>query len=143
MEPGFQVLNVMSTVFGLDNTCYMRYSKRNRNPDTFTYNNSIDYKEDFELVDGSYCNCGCKSAVYTKEEGYGDDSYTEIITQPEYEKLPRKPQPTKEQVKLQTDIIRADREETELGIIHGQDMNNAACGMIPVPKLEYRIPDLK
>lgn len=130
-------INVLNEVLGIgDDTCFMRHSKRTRNPDVFTYDSSRDYKEDFGLVQESFCDCGCKSAVYTKEQWTGDGYDTQVITQTEYEELPSKPKPTKEQIKLQTDIINADREETESGIIHGQK----SCGYIPVPKLEFKIP---
>lgn len=127
----------MSEVLGLNDNCFMRYSKRQRNPDVFTYDNSIDYKEDFELIEDSFCNCGCKSAVYTKEEWTGDGTETTIKTQVEYEKLPNTPKPTKEQVKLQTDIIRTNRKEEELGIVHGP----RSCSEIPVPQLKFKIPE--
>lgn len=137
MESSVPSLNIMSEVLGLIDNCFMRYAKRMRNPDVFTYDNSIDYKEDFGLIQESFCDCGCKSAIYTKEEWTGDGTETTILTQIEYEELPNKPKPTKEQVKLQTDFLRANREEEKLGIIHGQ----RSCSMIPVPKLEARIPE--
>lgn len=130
-------LSIMSEVLGLKDVCFMRFSKRTRNPDVFTYDHSIDYKEDFELIPESFCDCGCKSTIYVKEEWTGDGYDTEHKTQVEYEALPNKPKPTKEQVKLQTDIIRADREEEKLGIVHGQE----SCNMMPVPKLELRLPE--
>ena len=131
MESSLKTINIMSEVLGLNNTCFMRYSKRHRNPDVFTYDHSIDYKEDYGLIQDSFCDCGCKSAVYIKEEWTGDGYDTEIKTQVEYEELPNTPKPTKDQVKLQTDIIRSERKEEELGIIHNQE----SCSMIPVPEL--------
>ena len=98
---------------------------------------NLPYKEDYDLIEESFCDCGCKSAIYVKEEWTGDEYDTEFITQKEYEKIPNKPKPTPEQTKLQTDIIRADREEEKLGIIHGQ----RSCSVTPVPKLECRIPE--
>jgi len=125
-------LNLINEVLGLQNTCFMRkFGKRHRNPDVFTYNSSIDYKEDFSLIPESSCDCGCQSSIYIKEEWDGDHTYTEILLQKEYEKLPNIPKPTPEQIKLQTNIIRSDRQEEELGIIH----NQKSCSMIPVPKL--------
>lgn len=137
-EPLKQI-NFMSEVLGLNNHCFMRYSKRVRNPDVFTYDHSIDYKEDFSLITDSYCDCGCKTAIYVQEEWNGDGYDTEFKTQIDYEKLPNQPQPTPKQVKLQTDIIRADRKEQELGIIH----NQASCSMIPIPKLVFNEDILK
>jgi len=126
-----KTIDVFSKVLGLDNHYFMRYSKRVRNPDVFTYDHSIDYKEDFSLITDSYCDCGCKTAIYVQEEWNGDGYDTEFKTQIEYEKLPNRPKHTKEQVKLQSDIIRTDRKEQELGIIHDQ----VSCNMIPVSKL--------
>jgi len=130
-ENQLQVIDVFSKVLGLTNPCFMRFSKRTRNPDVFTYDSSIDYKEDFDLVEDSFCGCGCKSAVYVQEHGYGEDGYTELKTQIEYEQLPNQPKPTKEEIQLQTDIIRTNRKEEELGIIHKYQ----TCGEIPIPKL--------
>ncbi len=124
-----QPLTILSDVLGLSDTCFMRFSKRTRNPDVFTYDHSIDYKEDFCLIQDSFCDCGCKSAIYVKEEWDGDSQTTEFKSQIEYEKLPDRPNPTKEQTKLQTDIIRANGEEEELGIIH----NQSSCSEIPIP----------
>ena len=129
-----KIVNVLSEVLGMNDICFMRYTKIYRNPDVFTYDHSIYYKEDFGLIKESFCGCGCKSAIYTYEENTGDGGDTIIKTQVEYEELPNQPQPTKEQVKLQTDIIRANREEEVLGIIHGQ----RSCSEIPVPKLVTR-----
>ena len=81
-----QTIDVFSKVLGLDNHCFMIYSKRVRNPDVFTYDNSIDYKEDFSLIQDSFCDCGCKSAIYVQEEWNGDGYDTEFKTQVEYEK---------------------------------------------------------
>ena len=135
IEP-LKTINFMSEVLGFDNPCFMRYTKRSRNPDVFTYDHSIDYKEDFGLIPESFCECGCKSAIYIKEEWTGDGYDTEFKTQVEYEELPNQPKPTKEQEKLQTDIIKTTRKEEELGIIHDQ----RSCSEIPIPKLEIRIP---
>ena len=128
---GLQSINFMADVLGFTNPDYMRYSKRHRNPDVFSYDHSIDYKEDFGLIPESFCDCGCKSSIYTKEEWTGDGYDTEFKTQVEYEELPNQPKPTKEQIELQTDIIRTERKEEKLGIIHNQE----SCCMIPVPQL--------
>lgn len=139
MEPLKQI-NFVNDVLGITNSpCFMRFLKRVRNPDVFTYDHSIDYKEDFELIPESMCNCGCQTAVYVKEEWTGDGYDTEFKTQIEYEKLPNQPKPTKDHIKLQTEIILADHAETEAGIIHGQE----SCSMIPIPKLICRKPEMQ
>ncbi len=135
-ENSLQVIDVFSKVLGLNTPHYFKHRKISRNPDVFTYDHSIDYKEDFDLVEGSFCNCGCKSAVYVKEEWTGDGYDTQLKTQIEHEKLPNQPKPTKEETQLQTDIIRTNIEEEKLGIIHGQ----RSCGEIPVPKLVFEDP---
>ena len=139
IEPLKQI-NFMTEVLGFSNpeSYIMRFTKRMRNPDVFTYNHSIEYKEDFYLIEGSFCNCGCKSAVYVKETGWGEESYTEFKTQIEYEKLPNQPKPTNEQIALQTEIILTNRLEEQLGILHGQE----SCTFIPLPKLIARIPEM-
>ena len=130
-----KTLNILSDVLGLpDRSCFTRSYKITRNPDIFRYDASKDYKEDFELVDGSYCSCGCKTAVYVKEEWDGDSIYTEIITQSEYENLPDRPKPTKKQTKLEAEINTCIAKEKRVGIIHG----HKSCGDIPVPKLKFR-----
>lgn len=126
-------INFISEVLGVNDHCFMRFTKRVRNPDVFTYDHSIEYKEDFSLITDSYCDCGCKTAIYVKEEWNGDGYDTEFKTQTDYENLPNTPQPTSEQVKLSTDTIRANRKEEELGIIHGHQ----SCGEIPIPKLVF------
>lgn len=138
MEPLKQI-NFINDVLGITNSpCFMRFSKRTRNPDVFTYDHSIDYKEDFELIPESVCNCGCKTAVYVKEEWTGDGTDTEFKMQIEYDKLPNQPKPTKEQLLLQIEILAVDRLEELAEIIHGQE----SCTMVPVPKLKARIPEM-
>jgi len=132
-----KTINISEQILGFLRTPHaMRFSKRTRNPDVFTYDHSIDYKEGYGLIEESFCDCGCKSSIYVKEKWNGEWNDIQTKTQVEWEALPNQPKPTKEQVKLQTDIILADREEEKLGIIHGQE----SCSMIPILKLVLRKP---
>lgn len=135
-----QTLNVMNQILGLeDNPCIMRARKINRNPDRFHLTHFEDYKEDYELIEGSVCHCGCKTAIFIKEEWTGEYYDAEHITQIEYEKLPSQPKPTKAQQDLECEIIACNIKEEKLGIIHGQQ----SCNMIPVPKLVFDVDKIK
>jgi len=135
MTSGIDTLNIMNEVLGIENRNYfmIKSGRRHRNPDVFTFDSSIDYKEDYSLYPESSCDCGCNHAIYIKEEYDGDHTWTEIKSQKEWEALPNRPKPTPKQIKLQTEIMLADRAEEDVGIIHNQE----SCSMIPASSLKF------
>lgn len=132
--------HIMEDVLGINSPeFYHRTLKISKNPDRFSYDSSLDYKEDFEVILESICNCGCKTTIYKKEEWTGDGVETDILTQKEWELLPNIPKPTKKDNNLQNEILKYEIQENNAGIIHNTSIPNT-CLMIPLPKLVFREP---
>jgi len=136
-HPSFKQSNFLNTVFPKPPYhCVSRQS----NPELGSLE-SVIYQEDYTRTTCDSCECNLESFSREIENEFDDNWETETICKNDYLKLPKQPIRLEQ---LRIEIGKCKKQEYELGIYHHlmtYDYNSSAmCEVIPVPKLEARIP---
>ncbi len=114
-----------------------KYPRQNINPDRYEPDYSTEYREDYYVIKESICDCGCKTAIYVNDV-FGE---TQIINQKQWEKLPKRTEPTQKQKDLEDEIKTKEQEEEKLGISHARDVKMFGINIreTKVPKLDFQL----